>query len=149
MKKLVILTSVILGMGIFSGCSSNPATKESSSSTPATSETATKDSSKSTDSEVKEVKTIFTGVMQAEGSSEETDHQRIFLKEVAAVEDPEKIVNSFTNDGVVLLVTKEKVPADLKAGDKVQVTLTGLPIMTMSIPPQLPGQAISEVTIVK
>ena len=39
--------------------------------------------------------------------------------------------------------------SELTKGTTVQVTLSGLPVMTMSIPPQVPGNSIKTVEIVQ
>lgn len=72
------------------------------------------------------------------------------LKEVEAVEDPEKMIGMMKNDGVILNVTTEQLAdglteSSLKTGDKIQFTLVGLPAMTMSIPPQVVGNSVIKV----
>ncbi len=74
------------------------------------------------------------------------------LVDVMAKEDPANMGTSFSNDGVILNATAEKISMDineLKIGDKVQFTLVEMPIMTMSIPPQVPGDSIIDVSLNK
>jgi len=50
----------------------------------------------------------------------------------------------------MLLLKKISVDInELKIGDKVQFTLVEMPIMTMSIPPQVPGDSIIDVLLNK
>lgn len=113
-----------------------------------------KDSSTIPDGEVEQVKTVFSGVLT--GDAKEVPEQKavqIFLKEVKAIEDQENIVKSFEGDGVILNtpteLLKELPTSELVKGTQVEVTLKGLPIMTMSIPPQIPGNSIVAIEISK
>ncbi len=66
--------------------------------------------------------------------------------------DPANMGTSFTITEVILNDTAERISVDideLKIGDKVQFTLVEMPIMTMSIPPQVPGDSIIDVSLNK
>lgn len=74
----------------------------------------------------------------------------IFLEEIKAIEDPEGIVNIFQDMGVGMTIDTEHIDLnDWKKGKEVEVVLTGIPVMTMSIPPQLAGNSIKSVELVQ
>ena len=93
--------------------------------------------------------TVKTSITQVEAEEETL---QLKLVDVMAKEDPANMGTSFSNDGVILNATAEKISVDineLKIGDKVQFTLVEMPIMTMSIPPQVPGDSIIDVSLNK
>ena len=96
--------------------------------------------------------TIFTA--RIESVMELETHEsavQILLTDVEAVQDSENATTSF-NDGVAINVDPTTLDFDfndLKAGDKLKVSLDHPAIMTMSIPPQIPGNSILSVELVK
>ena len=96
--------------------------------------------------------TIFTA--RIESVMELETHEsavQILLIDVEAVQDSENATTSF-NDGVAINVDPATLDFnfnDLKAGDKLKVSLDHPAIMTMSIPPQIPGNSILSVELVK
>lgn len=96
--------------------------------------------------------TIFTA--RIESVMELETHEsavQILLTDVEAVQDSENATTSF-NDGVAINVDPATLDFnfnDLKAGDKLKVSLDHPAIMTMSIPPQIPGNSILSVELVK
>ena len=96
--------------------------------------------------------TIFTA--RIESVTELETHAsavQILLIDVEAVQDSENATTSF-NDGVAINVDPATLDFnfnDLKAGDKLKVSLDHPAIMTMSIPPQIPGNSILSVELVK
>ena len=96
--------------------------------------------------------TIFTA--RIESVMELETHEsavQILLTDVEAVQDSENATTSF-NDGVTINVDPATLDFnfnDLKAGDKLKVSLDHPAIMTMSIPPQIPGNSILSVELVK
>ena len=95
-----------------------------------------------------EGQSIFVGTIESI-TQVEAEEETIQLKlvDVMAKEDPANMGTSFSNDA-----TAEKISVDineLKIGDKVQFTLVEMPIMTMSIPPQVPGDSIIDVSLNK
>ena len=96
--------------------------------------------------------TIFTA--RIESVMELETHEsavQILLTDVEAVQDSENATTSF-NDGVAINVDPATLDFnfnDLKAGDKLKVSLDHPTIMTMSIPPQIPGNSILSVELVK
>ena len=99
-----------------------------------------------------EIVTIFTA--RIESVMELETHEsavQILLIDVEAVQDSENATTSF-NDGVTINVDPATLDFnfnDLKAGDKLKVSLDHPAIMTMSIPPQIPGNSILSVELVK
>ena len=99
-----------------------------------------------------EIVTIFTA--RIESVTELETHEsavQILLIDVEAVQDSENATTSF-NDGVTINVDPATLDFnfnDLKAGDKLKVSLDHPAIMTMSIPPQIPGNSILSVELVK
>ena len=96
--------------------------------------------------------TIFTATVESVTELETHESAvQIFLTDVEAVQDSENATTSF-NDGVTINVDPATLDFnfnDLKAGDKLKVSLDHLTIMTMSIPPQVPGNSILSVELVK
>lgn len=99
-----------------------------------------------------EIVTIFTA--RIESVMELETHEsavQILLIDVEAVQDSENATTSF-NDGVAINVDPATLDFnfnDLKAGDKLKVSLDHPAIMTMSIPPQISGNSILSVELVK
>ena len=99
-----------------------------------------------------EIVTIFTATVESVTELETHESAvQIFLTDVEAVQDSENATTSF-NDGVTINVDPATLDFnfnDLKAGDKLKVSLDHPAIMTMSIPPQIPGNSILSVELVK
>ena len=99
-----------------------------------------------------EIVTIFTA--RIESVMELETHEsavQILLIDVEAVQDSENATTSF-NDGVAIKVDPATLDFnfnDLKAGGILKVSLHHPAIMTMSIPPQIPGNSILSVELVK
>ena len=96
--------------------------------------------------------TIFTATVESVMELETHESAvQILLIDVEAVQDSENATTSF-NDGVAINVDPATLDFnfnDLKAGDKLKVSLDHPAIMTMSIPPQIPGNSILSVELVK
>lgn len=138
MKRLVILLALLL----FTACS-NQSEPEHTQATKQT--TSTKEENTMT--------TIFTGKITSSYTAEsDPSVLSIVLHSVEAINDPDAIVSAFKNDGVIVHVpvdTLEEVPPEqLSEGSIVQCTLKEVPIMTMSIPPQLPGNSIEKIELI-
>lgn len=153
MKKMVAIAAMIITLISLGACTQNK--KESSKGSEKTSMSSQKDqvTDETYKSENKEKsQSIFIAVLVEEAKKNDTVDQstRLVLKDVKAVEDPEKILDTMKNDGVILNVSKEHFvegteESDLKTGDKIQFTLVVLPAMTMSIPPQVAGNSVVKV----
>lgn len=150
MKKQVILGLSLAAVLLLTACGS-PENNNASSGDNTPSESSENASSVANSSLESETATVFTGIIQEDARAGSDDTFQLFLKDVAAVEDEDQVVQSFQNDGVILHVPIEAYSGEIEElveGDKVQVSLQGVPIMTMSIPPQIPGNSIQKVELV-
>jgi outer membrane PBP1 activator LpoA protein len=152
MKKIVLTLITIVAAISLAACTGN----KEKSSTSKNGETAMSSQDKQTastnTSSKEQTESIFTAALVEDAKQNETVDQsiRLVLNKVEAVEDPEKIIGMMKNDGVILNVTKDQfadgiTEEQLKAGDTIRFTLTGLPAMSMSIPPQIVGNAVLKV----
>lgn len=155
MKKLIIWTMIAGSAGILlAGCSKNNTKPNTTVSTTELSKESSGQKMTETTSETPQTRSEFTAIL-SDDAIENKDAQktiRLALDEVAAVKDPETILPMMQNDGVILNVTKEQLSKDsdlttLKKGTKITFILTGLPVMTMSIPPQIPGNSVEQVIV--
>ncbi|WP_086312800.1 hypothetical protein A5821_000352 [Enterococcus sp. 7F3_DIV0205] len=151
MKKRVLTILTILTLVSLGACAKNKQNSPKGSEETAMSSKQNK-ATDETSNDNEQAKSIFTAVLGEDAKENETvDHStRLVLKEVEAIEDPEKIIGMMKNDGVILNVSKDQfadgiTSNELKKGDKIQFTLVGLPAMTMSIPPQVAGNAVIKV----
>ncbi len=142
----VIFSSMIAAGLLFSltGCGNQEGSNESIDSISA--ETTTEVSGSATQGQ-----SVFSGEIE---NISETDDSTIQIKviNVKETEDPENIGSSFSNDGVILNASAEQLKDGKEAlneGDQIEIVLVEKPIMTMSIPPQIPGNSIIEVSRVQ
>ncbi|MGX7202172.1 hypothetical protein ACWOD8_07780 [Enterococcus plantarum] len=153
MKKITITFVTVIALISLAACTQNKI--DSSKGSEKTSMSSEKDlmiDETSTMKDQEKSQSIFTAILVEDAKKNDTVDQstRLVLKEVEAVEDPEKMIGMMKNDGVILNVTTEQLADGLtessfKTGDKIQFTLVGLPAMTMSIPPQVVGNSIIKV----
>lgn len=137
MKRLVLMLALLL----FTACSNQPEPEHSQT----TEQTTTKGEVTMT--------TIFTGKVTSSYTAEsDPSVLSIVLHSVEALNDPEDIVSAFKNDGVIVHVPIDTLeglsPEQLSEGSIVQCTLKKVPVMTMSIPPQLPGNSIENIELI-
>ena len=141
MKKIINGSLILFSVMLLGACTTITDTESTVEST----------NSMSTTRE-EEIVTIFTA--RIESVTELETHEsavQILLIDVEAVQDSENATTSF-NDGVAINVDPATLDFnfnDLKAGDKMKVSLDHPAIMTMSIPPQVPGNSILSVELVK
>lgn len=105
-----------------------------------------------TSEEMAAIETVFTATIKEDLTYvKDNDYYKLWVENPVAVTDQENILKSFQSEGVVLNLSPEQVPQDIQeqltTGEQVEVKLVGIPIMTMSIPPQLPGRSIIEVSL--
>lgn len=153
MKKITITFVTVIALISLAACTQNKT--DSSKGSEKTSMSSEKDlmiDETSTMKDQEKSQSIFTAILVEDAKKNDTVDQstRLVLKEVEAVEDPEKMIGMMKNDGVILNVTTEQLAdglteSSLKTGDKIQFTLVGLPAMTMSIPPQVVGNLVIKV----
>lgn len=146
MKKILLLLGTLIIVFSLSACASGSADQSEESSEAAVSE----------NSSTEETKSIFMATLVEDAKANEDAGKtfRLVLTDVKVVQDPEGIEKQFKNDGVILNITDRQLHAgqtmaDFASGKTVTVTLKGLPIMTMSIPPQIPGNSIDDVKVEK
>lgn len=144
MKKLSVIVYFSLTMILLSACGTSESNQKTSSST-SDSTTATT----STTVEEQKNSSKYTAVLQEDAQENgDTDKTiRLTLAEVKATDDPEDIVKSMENDGVILNITADQLADDLtmqelRKGEKITFELNDRPVMTASIPPQIPGMSV-------
>ncbi len=141
MKKYILAAMLsIFGLAIF-GCGQT-SNNEAESSSEAT-------SSSKKEEEQEQVK--YKGIVKEDGLKEE---QQIVLSSLKQTKESD---NPVYFDEVILLVegvpildektSKKRLVEDIKAGTTITVFLVPEPIMTLSIPPQIPGNSIVEILI--
>lgn len=150
MKKIMILTIILTSATLLSSCSakSNPSNQEKQSSEVIVSN----DSS----TNIQETNVILEGVLSEDVQETDSSDEaiRLVLKDIQAIEDPENIASALKTDGVILNVPVEIMPENFSTatwvtGDKIQFELSAMPMMTASIPPQIPGNSIILVEKIK
>ena len=141
MKKIINGSLILFSVMLLGACTTITDTESTVEST----------NSMSTTKE-EEIVTIFTATVESVTELETQESAvQILLTDVEAVQDSENATTSF-NDGVTINVDPATLDFnfnDLKAGDKLKVSLDHPAIMTMSIPPQIPGNSILSVELVK
>lgn len=143
--KMLFSTMIAAGLLFtLTGCAKQDPSKASRDSISA--ETSTEVSNSATQKQ-----SIFNGEIE---NISEMDDSTIQIKviNVKKIKDSENIESSFTNDGVILNVSEEQLKDGkerFKKGDQIKIVLAENPIMTMSIPPQIPGNSIVEVSRIK
>lgn len=140
--KILFSTMIAAGL-LFTlvGCGNQDPSKASIDSISA--ETSTEVSNSATQGQ-----SIFDGEIE---SISEPDDSTIQIKviNVKEVKDPENIGSSFNNDGVILNVSEEQLKGGKEAfekGNQIEIILVEHSLMTMSIPPQIPGNSIVEIS---
>lgn len=134
MKKRKFLFLPLVALVLLSACGKTEAKTNENSETTESS------------SAVEKVETVFyEGELSEDATEEEADVVKVALTQVTGASDPQSLLNSM-EDGVVLHVPKELLEGiDLSAltsGSKVSFALKEPAIMTMSLPPQVPGNSI-------
>lgn len=89
---------------------------------------------------------VIKGVLK-EDVTVDGDKVSFFMTEVEGVSDPNEIAKGIGEEGVILNAESKEVDGefkadDFKAGQAIEVTLDANPIMTRSLPPQIPGASI-------
>ncbi len=145
MKKIINGSLILFSVMLLGAC-----TTTNTESTQSESMVESSNSMSTTKEE--EIVTIFTATVESVTELETQESAvQILLTDVEAVQDSENATTSF-NDGVAINVDPTTLDFDfndLKAGDKLKVSLDHPAIMTMSIPPQIPGNSILSVELVK
>lgn len=144
---ILLLTTSLFILG---ACGSNSKTTEKAEVSKVTNSSTNSSEGKIKEKEMKT--SIFSGTLAEDAKMNDDDSKtvRLVLEKVEAVDDPEKIIGMMETDGVILNAPKEVFPKGLDEnqllkGDTIQFSLQGLSIMTMSIPPQIPGNSITSI----
>lgn len=129
--------------------------KQSKNSESSQLETALESSTSTVDSKEKANEgetSIFTGILTEDASLSDGEDKtiRLVLNNIEAVEDPDEMEKTMKNDGVVLNISEDQLASgitekELKKDDTVQFSLNSMPVMTMSLPPQIPGMSVKSV----
>lgn len=153
MKKVSMIVLVAVSIFTLGACGSgdNTSNESSAATEETTNQTGEQSWSGNSDSQWSSLVSVFTGVLSQDAEMTENDGTiRLVLNSIEAVEDPEVFLPMMETDGVILTISEDQLADglmmdELKSGDKVQFTLTGMPAMTMSIPPQVAGNAVKVV----
>lgn len=143
MKAIKNISVILLGLLFLTACSSSKDQAESSeTSDPEASNATTEATTEAIEKPAKFSATVSS--IELEG-----DNKQLVLVDVVASKDSGDISASLESDGVIFNLEGDESPelSKLAAGSKVQVTVSMPAIMTMSIPPQIPGRFIEEIKL--
>ena len=135
MKKIVVIAVLSLSVLFITGCTKakNETTKKSEPAQQSAEKTAP----------------VFKGTL-SEAPVLDKDTIVLTFKQVKAVNDPDGIGKAFNTDGVILNADKKTVSMDhLSKGSEIEFTLKHPAILTNSLPPQVPGNSIQQITVIK
>ena len=146
MKKIINGSLILFSVMLLGACTTTTNTESTQS------ESMVESNNSMSTTKEEEIVTIFIATVESVTELETQESAvQILLTDVEAVQDSENATTSF-NDGVAINVDPTTLDFDfndLKAGDKLKVSLDHPAIMTMSIPPQIPGNSILSVELVK
>lgn len=140
-----IIFSCLIATGLLfslTGCGSKDESLESIDSISAETTVKVNDSSA-------EDQSVFQGTIESITESNDSTIQ-VKVVDVKGIADPENIGTSFSNNGVTLNASSEQLEGGKEAfnkGDQIEFILTEKPMMTMSIPPQIPGHSIIRISM--
>lgn len=148
MKKLPIVLALAVTISLIGACGVSDKEKDSKTNQSTTTIESSTENTKKNEGET----SIFTGILTDDAELNDGNDKtiRLVLKDIEAIEDPDEMEKSMKNDGVVLNISEDQLAnnlteKELKKGDKVQFSLKSMPVMTMSIPPQIPGMSIKSI----
>lgn len=149
-KKSIVLSLAVVILFVAAGCG-NTANKKSESSNSELKSTE-KDSSTTSSMMIEKDSVVYTAVVKEDSSSE---IGQIWVEKLLPVDSTNKTPEIFKED-VVLLTdgsnvfngNDEKISLDeIKLGDELEITVAANPVSTMSIPPQIPGEAVHKIIL--
>lgn len=149
-KSIVLSLAVVILFVAVAGCG-NTTNKKSESSNSELKSTE-KDSSTTSSMMIEKDSVVYTAVVKADSSSE---IGQIWVEKLLPVDSTNKTPEIFKED-VVLLTdgsnvfngNNEKISLDeIKLGDELEITVAANPVSTMSIPPQIPGEAVHKIIL--
>lgn len=141
MKKSSLLFLAVAALVLLSACGKTEATTDKSLETRESSSAAEKAKA-----------AVYEGELSENATEEEDGIVKVTLKNVKGNKDPQNILDSM-KDGVVLHVPKELLAgvdlATLTIGGKISFSLKEPVIMTRSLPPQIPGDSVEMIQLIK
>lgn len=150
MKKIMLPAVVLLSVFVLTGCASGGNEKSSNSESEGTFMNMSSETTDLSSSVSQEMVFTATVVSVTELETKEPAVQ-ILLEDPVALEGSEDAIGSFQN-GVALNVnpeTLEMAVEEIEVGSQLKVTLAHPSVMTMSITPQVPGNSILSIELVK
>lgn len=114
----------------------------------------TEDVSEATDESIVETQTASETVWHAVVKEDATKSQEtimVMIEQIDPIQDSEEIFKMVGEQGVQLNISEDQLKdgltvEELKKGESVSVTLSETPIMTNSLPPQIPGNSVVAVS---
>ncbi|GEQ60673.1 hypothetical protein PML95_07675 [Vagococcus lutrae] len=137
MKKIMIGTTLLLGTLFLVACQNK-----------------TEDVSEATEESIVETQTASETVWHAVVKEDATKSQEtimVMIEQIDPIQDSEEIFKMVGEQGVQLNISEDQLKDgltvdELKKGESVSVTLSETPIMTNSLPPQIPGNSVVAVS---
>lgn len=146
MKKRLLVTSIVLLSLTLAACGNKEKDGTSESTAESSKTVETKSSTKEDQAEGETA--TFKGKI---GGIPVLDEETVSLHfaTVEAIEDPDKLIDTFNASGVTLMVDVETLkdfdPEDLEVGDELEFVIDTPAQMTFSIPPQISGSSIRSI----
>lgn len=114
----------------------------------------TEDVSEATEESIVETQTDSETVWHATVKEDVTKSQEtimVMIEQIDPIQDSEEIFKMVGEQGVQLNISEDQLKDgltvdELKKGESVSVTLSETPIMTNSLPPQIPGNSVVAVS---
>lgn len=114
----------------------------------------TEDVSEATEESIVETQTASETVWHATVKEDATKSQEtimVMIEQIDPIQDSEEIFKMVGEQGVQLNISEDQLKDgltvdELKKGESVSVTLSETPIMTNSLPPQIPGNSVVAVS---
>lgn len=114
----------------------------------------TEDVSEATEESIVETQTASETVWHAVVKEDATKSQEtimVMIEQIDPIQDSEEIFKMVGEQGVQLNISEDQLKDgltvdELKKGESVSVTLSETPIMTNSLPPQIPGNSVVAVS---
>lgn len=146
MKKRLLVTSIVLLSLTLAACGNKEKDGTSESTAESSKTVETKSSTKEAQDEG-ETATFKGKIGEIPVLDEET--VSLHFATVEAIEDPDKLIDTFNASGVTLMVDVETLkdfdPEDLEVGDELEFVINTPAQMTFSIPPQISGSSIRSI----
>ncbi|AQP53926.1 hypothetical protein CBF34_05155 [Vagococcus penaei] len=153
MKKWFILSSLLCLVAVTTSCSNQKGTTDSSSSQSVnTLETSVVNTS---EQEASKENVVLEGTLAHDAKMDEKNITSVLVKKIQGIKDPDDIQKSMEKDGLILNIPEDRLIAadltadDLKNGTRIEFTITSNAAMTFSLPPQLMGDSLVSLKVLK